>query len=129
MIVVDASVLAPALGASGSGVASRAIIAAEPIALPETAYLETAAVLRKAWLAGYLSETGLRSSFEHLAGLPATRYPIPPLLPRIFQLRANVSLYDASYVALAEMLQCDLVTADKRLAKATGIRCGMRVLE
>ena len=50
------------------------------------------------------------------------RHPVRSLLPRIWQLRANLTPYDASYVALAEALRCPLLTADRRLAGAPGIR-------
>ena len=57
---------------------------------------------------------------------PAT--PQAHLLRRAFELRANVSAYDACYVALAERLDCELITADGRLAAAPGPRCAIRVL-
>ena len=49
-------------------------------------------------------------------------------MPRAFELRANVSAYDATYVALAEHLDCPLVTGDARLANAPGVRCQFEVL-
>ena len=52
-----------------------------------------------------------------------------PLIARTFEMRSNLTAYDACYVALAEMLQCDLVTADARLAQATGLRCGIRLID
>lgn len=63
-----------------------------------------------------------------LADLPFARYPTLPLLQRAYELRANVTAYDAAYIALAETLGCDLVTTDGRLAKAPGIQCRVRVL-
>jgi predicted nucleic acid-binding protein len=56
------------------------------------------------------------------------RYPTLPLMRRAYELRANVSAYDAAYVALAEVLGCELLTADRRLAGAPGKRCAVRVL-
>jgi len=55
--------------------------------------------------------------------LGIARHQIPPLLERVWELRANLSAYDATYVALAESLGCALLTADHRLARAPGIRC------
>lgn len=60
--------------------------------------------------------------------LPFHRYPTLPLLPRAYELRADVSAYDAMYVALAESLEGALVTADARLSRATGARCDVEVL-
>jgi predicted nucleic acid-binding protein len=55
--------------------------------------------------------------------LPIAVYPTAALLRRVWELRDNVTAYDACYVALAEALRCPLVTADRRLAKAPGTRC------
>jgi predicted nucleic acid-binding protein len=60
--------------------------------------------------------------------LPITRVPVGPLLQRAFELRANVTAYDACYVALAEALDCPLVTTDRRLANASAITCVTEVL-
>ncbi len=56
------------------------------------------------------------------------RYPALPLLPRVYALRNNITPYDAVYVALAEALNCPLVTADARLANAPGIRCEVQLV-
>ena len=66
-----------------------------------------------------------RDAFEQLS---VERVPTLRLITRAFELRANVSAYDACYVALAERLDCDLITADNRLAAAVGPRCRIRVL-
>ncbi len=130
MIVVDASVLANALGDDhGDGdVARQALAAAGELAVPDLADVETVAVLRKRWLAGGLDDDRLQAAVGDLADLPARRYPARPLLPRVVELRHNVSAYDAVYVALAEVLECELVTADRRLAAATGPRCRFRLV-
>ena len=59
---------------------------------------------------------------------PILRRPHLPLLPRIWELRDNLTACDAAYVALAEALRCPLVTSDARLASAAGIRCEVQVL-
>ena len=56
------------------------------------------------------------------------RYAVHPLLDRVWQLRDTFSTYDAGYVALAELLNCALITADVRLSNATGIRCPITVV-
>jgi predicted nucleic acid-binding protein len=58
-----------------------------------------------------------------LAGFPLRRMPIAPLLERMWQLRSNVTVYDAAYIALAELLGCELMTCDAKLAAASGPRC------
>lgn len=60
--------------------------------------------------------------------LPFARYPTLPLMQRAYELRANVTPYDAAFVALAEVLGCVLVSADRRLARAPGLRCPVRIL-
>jgi predicted nucleic acid-binding protein len=60
--------------------------------------------------------------------LPIARFPVAPLMVRAYELRASVTAYDASYIALAEGLECLLVTADARLARAPRIRCTVEVL-
>jgi predicted nucleic acid-binding protein len=67
-------------------------------------------------------------ALRHLAGFPLRRMPLAPLLQRMWELRDNVTAYDAAYVALAERLSCPLVTCDSRLASAKGPRCVLEVL-
>jgi predicted nucleic acid-binding protein len=57
-----------------------------------------------------------------------TRYPVFAVLDRAWELRENLSAYDASYIALAELLDCNLLTVDARLGRAPGIRCPVTVL-
>jgi len=130
VIVVDASVLANAVGDDGSpGRAARARLASTGEAsIPDLADVETVAVLRKRWLAGDLTDRRFRSAIDDLLALPLVRFPAGPLMLRAYELRANVSVYDASYVALAEGLACTLVTADARLARAPGIDCAVEIL-
>jgi predicted nucleic acid-binding protein len=56
------------------------------------------------------------------------RYAVFGLLERIWELRTNLTAYDASYVALAEALDCALVTCDARIARAPGLKCAVTVL-
>ena len=60
--------------------------------------------------------------------LGMTRYPAFSILDRIWELRDSLSAYDASYVALAELLDCNLLTADARLSRAPGVRCAITVV-
>lgn len=130
MIVVDASVLANALGDDKEdGHTARAeLISAGDLTAPDLIDVETAAVLRKRWLAQTLSDQRFEAAIADLQRLDFERVPTLRLVRRAYELRANVTAYDAPYVALAEALGCELLTVDKRLAGATGPRCAIRVL-
>lgn len=67
--------------------------------------------------------TAAPAALRHLASFPIRRMPLAPLLQRMWQLRGNVTAYDAAYVALAERLDAPLVTSDGKLATASGPRC------
>lgn len=130
MIVVDASILANAVGDDGQAgrVARARLLAAGAASAPDLVDVETVSVLRRRWLAGDLTARRFRSAIDDLLVLPLVRVPTGPLMPRAYELRANVTPYDAAYVALAEGLACTLLTADGRLARAPGIRCAVEVL-
>jgi predicted nucleic acid-binding protein len=130
LIVVDASVLANAIADDGSdGHRARSELrAAGELAAPDLIDVETTAVLRKRWIACTISEERFALAIEDLGDLSIDRYPTLPLMRRAYELRANVTAYDASYVALAEVLDCELLTGDRRLANATGPRCKIRLL-
>jgi len=130
LIVVDAAVLANALAddQDAGTSARRQLRAAGEIAAPDLVDVETVSVLRKRWLRHTLTEERFSAAIAHLQQLEFERVPTLRLMRRAFELRANVSAYDACYVALAEHLGCELVTADGRLAAATGPRCPIRVL-
>ena len=130
MIVVDASVLANVVGDDGpAGAAARARLAASGDgSIPDLADVETVSVLRKRWIAGSLTARRFRDAVDDLLAIPLTRYPTGPLMVRAYELRANVTSYDASYVAVAEALGCVLVTGDGKLARASGPLCRIEVL-
>lgn len=129
-MIVDASVLANAVGDDGAdGHRARDELSAdgEPAA-PDLVDVETVAVLRKRWLAGALTAGRFAAAVDDLADLALARYPALPFMRRAYELRSTVTVYDATYVALAEALDCDLLTADDRLSQAPGPRCPVRVL-
>jgi len=130
LIVVDASVLANAIGDDGNdGRRARSELrVAGDLAAPDLVDVETNAVLRKRWLAGDLSDQRFATAVQDLEGLDLDRYPTLPLMRRAYELRANVSSYDAAYVALAEALACEVLTADRKLSNAPGPRCPIRLL-
>jgi predicted nucleic acid-binding protein len=129
VIVVDASVLASALADDGAdGDRARRRLTGQALAAPELVDLEVASVVRRAALGGRLDERRARQVLTDLTALPVRRVPHRPLLPRIWELRENVTVYDAAYVALAELLGTTLVTADNRLVRAPGVRCGVELV-
>ena len=130
MIVVDASVLANVIGDDGAdGRRARGELrGAGGVSAPDLVDVETVAVLRKRWLAGTMSDQRFETAIEDLEQLAISRYPTLPLMLRAFELRANVTAYDASYVALAELLGCELLTGDRRLTSAPGPSCAIRLL-
>ena len=113
-----------------AGSIARSVLRDEAkIAAPGLIDPETVSVLRKRWIAGDLSPHRFRTAISHLMKLRVVRYSALPFLVRTYELRANVTPYDALYVALAETLDCALVTSDRRLAAAPGPRCEVRVLQ
>lgn len=129
MIVVDASVLANALADDGDdGAIARTRLTESGLAAPDLIDVETVAVLRKRWISGDLTEQRFSDAIDDLEDLDLARYPTLPLMRRAFELRANVTAYDAVYVALAEQLDCTLLTADRRLAAAPTISCPVEIV-
>ena len=129
MIVADASVLATALGDDGAdGDRARSRLRGERLSAPELVDLEVASVLRRQVRGGLVDDRRALLALADLSALPLRRAPHPPLLARCWELRDTLSIYDAVYVALAEELEVILLTADQRLARATGPRCRIEVL-
>lgn len=127
MIVVDASVLVDALAGSARAASMRARLATEDLAVPDIADVEVASALRGLGIAGHMSDATLEHAVTDLGRMRLQRHPSALLIRRALRLRANLSVYDAVYVALAEALDCPLVTLDARIAAAPGIRCPVEV--
>lgn len=125
MIVVDAS--AAVLGLLNDGDA-RAALATESVAVPHLADAEVANALRAQVVRGSISARAARLALGRWGQLGVTRYPAVGLLDRIWELRSNVTAYDATYIALAEATRCALLTGDRRLAAAPGPRCPITVV-
>ena len=129
MLVVDASVLAPALADNGpDGDLARKRLRGETLAAPELIDLETISVVRRQCAAGELDGRRAALALKDLADLPLRRAAHLPLLARCWELRENLTVYDAAYVALAELLDVALLTADAGLAGAPGLRCRLELL-
>jgi predicted nucleic acid-binding protein len=124
VLVVDASVLAPAVADGGpDGDTIRTRINGQALAAPDLLYVEVLSVIRRHVSAGALTKRQADSAVEDLLALPITVYPTTPLLRRCWALRGNVTAYGACYVSLAEALGCILLTADSKLANAPGPTC------
>jgi predicted nucleic acid-binding protein len=129
VIAVDASVLAVALADDGhDGDHARARLRGERLTAPELVDLEIASVWRRQIRDGAMDARRAALALADLATLPLRRAPHQPLLARCWELRDNLTIYDASYVALAEVLEVILLTGDGRLARAPGPRCPIEVL-
>ncbi len=129
VLVVDASVLATALADDGhDGAKARTRLLDEELAAPELIDLEVASVFRRQVSCAGMDVRRARMALDDLLSLPMLRAPHLPLLGRCWELRANLSVYDAAYVALAEALGVSVLTADTRLARAPGLRCTVELL-
>ncbi len=124
LLVIDGSALVALL--ADAGPAGRWVVsstAGAPLAAPELALFEAANILRRQALFGLLDKTQATLCHADLLALPIQLWPYLTLAERSWELRHNLTASDASYVALAELLDTTLVTLDSRVAKATGPRC------
>lgn len=125
MIVVDASAALSALLNDG---AARRTVVREQLHAPHLIDAEVANGIRRRVAARQLTADSGWTALDALRRIGMTRYATFSLLERVWALRENLSSYDASYVALAELLDCDLLTADARLSRAPGLRCAITVV-
>ena len=130
MIVVDSSAVLEVLLATPAGaqVEERIFSPGESLHAPHLLDLEVVQVLRRYSAAGELTPQRAREALNDLADLPISRYPHDLFLFRVWQLRHNLTAYDAVYLALAEALSAPLVTRDARLASAPGHRARIELL-
>ena len=103
-------------------------MAREQLHAPQLLDFEVAAGLRRSVSAQHLEAGAGWSALYVLRRLGIKRYPVFPLLARVWELQEDLSVYDASYIALAELLGCSVLTADSRLSAAPGIRCPVTVV-
>lgn len=125
MIVLDASAALSGLLNDGP---ARAVMATEQLHAPHLVDSEVASGLRRRVALGQVDAKDGWTALDTWRRLGLTRYAVHPLLDRVWQLRDNLSAYDAGYVALAESLGCALITADSRLSRAPGVRCSITVV-
>ena len=122
MIVVDASALLETLlrTPAADAVQARLLDPRESLHAPHLVDIEIAQVLRRYAATGQIDGARGRVALADLADFPLRRYPHDFLLSRVWELRNNLTAYDAAYVALAEALDAPLLTRDRRLAAASG---------
>jgi predicted nucleic acid-binding protein len=125
VIVADASAAVSALLNVGP---ARRALSEEQLHVPHLIDPEIANALRRLVAAERLASDAACRALDRWRRLGVTRYPIVGLLDRVWELRENVSAHDASYVALAELLDCALLTADARLSRAPGVRCSITLV-
>jgi predicted nucleic acid-binding protein len=125
MIVVDASAALSALLNRG---AARSTLASEQLHVPHLIDPEIANGVRRRVAAHQLRASDGWTMLAVWGRLAMTRYPTFSVLGRIWDLRENLSSYDASYIALAELLGCPLLTADARLSRTPGLRCAVTLV-
>jgi predicted nucleic acid-binding protein len=129
VLVVDASVIAPAVADDGDlGRRCRQRLRGERPAAPDLLRVEVLSVIRRQVSQRRLGLQRARAAVADLLDLPITVYPTAPLLRRVWALRGNISTCDACYLALAEVLDAGLLTADARLAAAPGLNCRVVVM-
>ncbi len=127
MIVIDASVLVDALtdDTETGEAAAAALRADDQWAGPDHLVLETAAAIRGRWLGGKIDDERAVAALRSLRLAEIVRVDTAVLLDRVWELRTNLTAYDAAYVVAAEALGVALLTGDQRLAAAPGRHCAI----
>ena len=130
MIVLDASVVVDLLlnRTPVSDEVAERIRAARSLHAPHLLDAEITQVLRRFVLRGDLAPGRAKTALEDWLRLPISRYPHAPFLRRAFELRENITIYDALYVVLAEGLGAPLLTRDRKLAGVPGVRALVEVI-
>ena len=129
-LVVDASVVVAALvDSSPVGAWAESVLLEGDLYAPSLLPAETANVLRRLESAGRIDRTKSGLAFAALHRLAWHEVPFGPCAERIWELRHNLTAYDAWYVAAAELLDAPLATADTRLSQAPGTRCRFLTLQ
>ena len=130
MIVIDASAEVAVLlnvGPEVEAIRDRIARPGETLHVPHLFEIEVLHALRRPTLLGTVSPERARLALSRLRDTQLVRYPHTPLMERIWELKDNLTTYDAAYIALAEALDAPLITLDARLARAPGIRAAVEV--
>ncbi|HEV8586034.1 MAG TPA: type II toxin-antitoxin system VapC family toxin [Methylomirabilota bacterium] len=131
MIVLDASAAVELLLVTAGSAAVRERVSRidETLHVPHLFDVEVVSALRRHRITGTLGHERAREALDDFLQLRAVRYPHQVLLPRIWELARTLTAYDAAYIALAEALRAPLVTFDGHLARTTGHRAQVELLE
>ncbi len=122
--VVDASVLVAALTDSGpNGTWAESALTDDFLACPELALVEASNILRRLERSGAISRAEANLAQGDLLHLDLEVFPFAPFAERVWVLRHNLTAYDAWYVAVAEALDCPLLTLDRKLGRGGGPTC------
>jgi predicted nucleic acid-binding protein len=129
VLVVDASFVVAALVVEDglTGAWAERLAASTRMAAPPLLYPEVTNQLRRFALSGLISDDVSSLAFAELRKLRIDLYPFAPIAARVWELRKNITPYDAWYVALAELLDAPLATLDLRLTRAPGPTCSFSV--
>lgn len=123
-VVIDSSAVVALLADAGpAGEWVKNLTASAVLFAPHLLPFEAGNILRRQAHAGVLDASAAALAHIDLVALPMDLYPYEALADRAWELRANIMIYDAAYVALAELLAAPLITLDGRLARAPGPRC------
>jgi predicted nucleic acid-binding protein len=130
VIVLDASAAIEWLLQTPAGlkIEKRLFSHSEPLHAPHLLDVEVAQVLRRYVRDKTLTAQRGQEALEDLCGAPLNRYPHDFLIPRVWELRATLTAYDAVYVALAELLGAALLTCDRQIASASGHHANVEVI-
>jgi predicted nucleic acid-binding protein len=130
VIVLDASAAIEWLLQSRAGIKleKRLFSPSESLHAPHLLDVEVAQVLRRYVREKIMSAQRGQEALEDLADIPLSRYPHDFLMPRVWELRATLTAYDAVYVALAEVLDAPLLTCDAKIASAPGHSAKVQVV-
>lgn len=126
LVVCDASAVVAVLLDSGpDGCWATDALTDADLAAPDLLPFEAANIIRRHELAGAISADQAAQAHADLLDLAIEQWGYELLVPRAWQLRHNLTIYDATYVALAELLEATLVTLDPRIGRAPDLRCAV----
>lgn len=130
MIVVDASALIEFLlrSSEAEAIGEYLFDPGQSLHAPHLLDIEVTQVIRRHAASGGIEDARGQAALDDLVDLPIRRYAHDFLLPRIWELRNNLTAYDAAYVALAEALDAPLLTRDGRLARSSGHRARIALI-